>query len=76
MNRPMVKSEVQAWRTSWSLVSEREREELRNESPAEKFRALAFLMASIDLFDLSSLDAEDAAARRRWAHLQSLAGND
>jgi len=50
-----------------------ERDELRKESPAEKFRALAFLMASTDLFDMPALDAEDNIARARWARLQSTA---
>jgi len=53
-------------------VEERQQQELRNQSFDEKLRALAFLMASVDLFDMSSLAAEDAAARERWARLQSL----
>ncbi|HEX6642173.1 MAG TPA: hypothetical protein VF215_13725 [Thermoanaerobaculia bacterium] len=52
-------------------MEERERDELRKESPQEKFKALAFLMASADLFDLSQLDSEDAVARARWARLQA-----
>jgi len=53
-------------------LEERERDELRKASHAEKFKALAFLMASADLFDLSQLESEDAIARARWARLQSL----
>lgn len=75
MNRPMVKGEAQAWMAGWNALRDRQREELRNESYEERFKALAFLMASVDLFDLSLLDAEDVAARRRWARLQSIAGN-
>lgn len=53
-------------------MEERERDELRKESHQEKFKALAFLMASADLFDVSQLESEDAVARSRWARLQSL----
>ena len=55
----------------WLAVEERQRKELLKESFEEKFSALAFLMASSDLFDTSLLDAEDAVARERWARLQS-----
>lgn len=71
----MVKGEAQAWMAGWDALRDRERKELRSESYEERFRALAFLMASVDLFDLSPLDAEDVAARRRWANLQSIAGH-
>jgi hypothetical protein len=56
----------------WRALEERERDELQKASHQEKFRALAFLMASADLFDLSQLDSEDALSRERWARLQSL----
>ena len=69
----MTKEAVQAWMSGWRAVEKRQREELRKESFEEKFRALAFLMASTDLFDTSLLDAEDAVARERWARLRSLA---
>jgi len=69
----MTKETVQAWISGWRAVEKRQREELRKESFEEKFRALAFLMASTDLFDTSLLDAEDAVARERWARLRSLA---
>lgn len=68
----MTREMVQEWMASWRAVEERQREELRKESFEKKFRALAFLMASTDLFDTSLLDAEDATARERWARLQSL----
>jgi hypothetical protein len=69
----MTKESAQAWMAGWRAVEKRQREELRKESFEEKFRALAFLMASTDLFDTSLLDAEDAVARERWAQLRSLA---
>ena len=53
-------------------MEKRERDELRKESHEEKFKALAFLMASADLFDFSQLETEDAVSRARWARLQSL----
>jgi hypothetical protein len=56
----------------WAALEERERAELRQASHAEKFRALAVLMASADLFDLSQLEYEDAIVRARWARLRSL----
>jgi hypothetical protein len=56
----------------WRALEERERDELRQESHQEKFKALAFLMASANLFDVSQLEREDAIARARWARLQSL----
>ena len=72
----MTKQEALEWKARWALVEQREREELQKQSPDEKFRALAYLMASTDLFDLRALDAEDDVARARWARLQSLARND
>jgi hypothetical protein len=75
MSRRMTKKMAQEWMAGWRAVEERQREELRKESFEEKFRALAFLMASADLFDTSLLDAEDAIARERWAKLQSMASH-
>ena len=68
----MTSAEARSWMAGWKALEERERDELRKESHQEKFKALAFLMASADVFDLSQLDAEDAVARARWARLQSL----
>ncbi|MEA2336630.1 MAG: hypothetical protein QOE82_637 [Thermoanaerobaculia bacterium] len=68
----MTKEMAQEWMAGWRALEEREGQELRKQSFDEKFSALAFLMASVDLFDMSSLKAEDAAARERWARLQSL----
>ena len=68
----MTKEMAKAWQARWRAVNEREQQELREQSFDEKLRSLAFLMASVDLFDMSSLAAEDAAARERWARLQSL----
>jgi hypothetical protein len=68
----MTKEMAKAWQARWRAVEEREEQELRKQTFDEKLRALAFLMASVDLFDMSSLTAEDAAARERWARLQTL----
>lgn len=68
----MTSADAQAWMAGWRALAERERDELRKESHEEKFKALAFLMASTDLFDVSQLESEDAIARARWARLQSL----
>ena len=68
----MTRADAQAWMAGWRALRERERDELRKESHLEKFTALAFLMASADLFDVSQLESEDAIARARWARLQSL----
>ena len=68
----MTKEMAKEWQARWRAVEERQQQELRDQSFDEKLRALAFLMASVDLFDMSSLAAEDAAARERWARLQSL----
>lgn len=73
MTRRMAKDEARAWVERWKLVEDRERRELRKETYAERLRALAVLMASHDLFDLSALDEEDVRVRARWAELQSLA---
>jgi len=69
----MTKEMAQKWIAGWRALEDRQRQELRKESLDEKFRALSFLMASADLFDMSTLDAEDAVARARWAWLQSSA---
>ena len=68
----MTKEMAQAWLARWRVVEERQEEELRKQSFDEKLRALAFLMASVDLFDMSSLAAEDTLARERWTRLRSL----
>jgi hypothetical protein len=68
----MTKEMAQQWMARWQAVDERDAQELRQQSFDEKLRALAFLMASVDLFDMSSLAAEDAVARDRWARLQTL----
>jgi len=68
----MTKEMAQQWRARWQAVDEREARELRKRSFDEKLRALAFLMASVDLFNMSSLSAEDTVARERWARLQTL----
>ena len=68
----MTKEMAKAWQARWRAVAERQEQELREQSFDEKLRALAFLMASVDLFDMSSLAVEDIAARERWARLQSL----
>lgn len=68
----MTKEMAKAWQARWRAVDERQQQELREQSFDEKLRALAFLMASVDIFDMSSLEAEDIAARERWARLQSL----
>jgi hypothetical protein len=73
MRRKMTKEMAQEWVARWRIVEDRQREELRKETYEEKFRALAFLMASSDLFDFSLLDQEDEVARERWARLQSTA---
>ena len=72
MSGRMTSAEAQSWMAGWRALEARERDELQNESHQEKFKALAFLMASADLFDLSQLDSEDAVARARWTRLQSL----
>jgi hypothetical protein len=68
----MTKEMAKEWQARWRAVEERQEQELRKQTFDEKLRALAFLMASVDLFDMSSLAAEDAAARERWARLQTL----
>ena len=68
----VTKDEAQAWLKRWELVEQRQTEELRRMTMEEKFEALAYLMASADLFDFSALDKEDAAACELWAKLQSL----
>lgn len=68
----MTSSDAQSWMAGWRALEKRESDELRKESHQDKFKALAFLMASADLFDLSQLESEDAVARARWSRLQSL----
>ncbi|HET7433417.1 MAG TPA: hypothetical protein VFN10_01755 [Thermoanaerobaculia bacterium] len=68
----MTSSDAHSWMAGWRALEKRERDELRQESYEEKFKALAFLMASTDLFDVSQLESEDMAARMRWSRLQSL----
>jgi len=69
----VTKDEAQAWRERWKAVEQRQTEELRRMTMDEKFEALAYLMASADLFDMSSLDAEDEKVRAMWVKLKSAA---
>jgi len=69
----VTKDEAQAWRERWEAVEQRQTEELRRMTMDEKFEALAYLMASADLFDMSSLDAEDEKVRAMWVKLKSAA---
>ena len=68
----MTSADARSWMAGWKALETRERDELQKESHQEKFKALAFLMASAGLFDLSQLESEDAVSRARWARLQSL----
>ena len=72
MTRRMTSSDAQSWMAGWRALDQRESDELRKQSHQQKFEALAFMMASADLFDLSQLAKEDAVARARWTRLQSL----
>jgi len=72
MSRQMTSSEASEWMSGWDAVAARERQELSGKSAEEKLRALAFLMASTDLFDLSVLEAEDQIVRERWVRLRSM----
>jgi hypothetical protein len=67
----MSKEMARGWMEAWQAVEDRQRQELRKETFDEKFQALAYLMDSAGLFDLSQLDQEDQEARERWARLQS-----
>ena len=69
----MTSEETKRWMANWRAVNARQIQELRKETYEERFKALAFLMASADLFDSRQLDAEDEAVRARWARLQRLA---
>ena len=71
MSSPLSKEMAQGWMKAWQAVETRQRQELREETFDEKFQALAYLMESAGLFDLSPLDQEDQEGRERWARLQS-----
>jgi len=71
----MTSEETTRWMANWRTVNARQIQEHRKETYEERFKTLAFLMASADLFDSRQLDAEDEAVRARWARLQTLAGN-
>jgi hypothetical protein len=72
-NRPsrITAEEARAWRERWRLVNEAEIEELRATPVEQKFRQLAVLMASADLFPRTPVDeAEDEAVREVWMRLR------
>ena len=71
MKSPMSKEMARGWTKACEEVEDRQRKELRKETFEEKFEALAYLMESAGLFDLSQLEKEDQVARERWALLQS-----
>ena len=71
----MTKTEARAFRKRWALVNAREREELRSTSPAQKFRQLAALMASAEMFDGPESRAEEVnLVRERWNRLRRIHG--
>jgi hypothetical protein len=71
MPGPMNAEELRAWRERWDVVNERQREELRRMTPAEKFEQLSRLMSSARMFDMVRRKPADDAARAQWARLQS-----
>ena len=71
----MTKEQAQRWMERWKVVEERQAQELREATYEERFRSLAVLMDSASHFDFRLLDEEDAAARERWARLQTLLSN-
>ncbi len=68
----MTKDDARKWMEGWTALEARERDLLQSESPEGKLRALAFLMASVDLFNLEGLEGEDDIARARWLRLKVL----
>jgi len=63
---------TRAYAERWRILRATARSELRAMSMQDKLRRLAALMSSAAIFDRRHLDAEDSAARRRWARLQRL----
>jgi hypothetical protein len=66
----MRKSDLQAWIARWHLVNDRQRDEARQMTPAQKFLALSRLMASARMFPMSRRKPANDAARELWARLQ------
>jgi hypothetical protein len=71
MTRQMTRQELEEWRERWRIVNERQREELRRMTHAEKFEVLGRLMSAGSLFDMSRRKAADDAARELWMKLRS-----
>jgi len=62
----MDKKEAALFKKRWDIVNKYEREELRRTPLKKKFRQLAVLMASFELFQSKNFPEEDEASRERW----------
>lgn len=70
MSGRMNKTDLQAWTERWDLVNERQREEARRKTPAQKFLELSRLMISARMFPMSRRQPANDAARELWSRLQ------
>lgn len=73
----MSKPDLRAWVERWALVNERQREETRRMTPAQKFLELSRLMVSARMFPMSRRKPANDAARELWLRLQQrVSGRD
>jgi len=71
MKNKITKSEARAFRTSWKIVNNAERKELRDTPVIEKFNQLVALMSSVEEMGWTkALTAEDKEVRNRWNKLR------
>jgi hypothetical protein len=69
----ITKKEALEFKRRWKAVNEAEKMELRNTSPAQKFKQLAVLMQWVKGFGWGkALKAEEAEVRKRWLKLKRL----
>lgn len=67
----LTKEQAAAYRKRWALVNEAEIVELRQTSPAEKFRQTAALMASVRVMGWEdSLKEDEEIVWARWQYLR------
>jgi hypothetical protein len=70
MSGLMSKADLRAWTARWELVNERQREEARRMTPAQRFIELSRLMVSARMFPMSRRNPANDAARELWVRLQ------
>lgn len=68
----MERSQVQAWSRRWKAVEERQTQEIRHQTPQERFRLLAVLMRFRPAHPEERPTEADKELMERWNRLKDM----